>query len=67
MCVCVCVLGQWLRLGLGVSVRQVVVMVMVRVSLQEINVSLCNVPKSDLGRRVYVCVWDHICCVPLYN
>ena len=37
------------------------VMVRVRVSLQEINVSLCNVPKSDLRKNVYVCVCVCVC------
>ena len=33
-----------------------VVKVNVMVSLQEMNVSLCNVPTSDLGQRVCACV-----------
>ena len=42
-------IGKKLFFGSVVRVRQIVVMVRVRVSLQEINVSLCNVPKSDLN------------------
>ena len=34
------------------------VMVRVRVSLQEINASLCNVPESDHG---LMCVYESVC------
>ena len=48
--------------GSVVKVRQVVVSV--RVSLQEVNGSLCNVPKSDQGQFICVCVCVCVClCV----
>ena len=51
MCVCLtkALSPIWKKLIFGSVVK-------VRVSLQEINVSLCNVPKRDLGRHVCVCV-----------
>ena len=39
------------KVSVRVRVRQVDVMVRVGGSLQEITVSLCNVPKSDLGQQ----------------
>lgn len=58
---------QWLSLGFGqvtlrFVVRQVLVMVKVRVGLQEMNVSYCNFPKSDL--KTFVCACACLCvCV----
>ena len=50
-------MGQWLRFGLDLSVKGLVVVgIRVRVSLQEINVILFNVPKSDLRQPLCVCV-----------
>ena len=34
------------------------VMVMVGVSLQEVNVSLCNAPRNDLSKLLCLCVCD---------
>ena len=44
-----------------VRFRQVVIVVRVRVSVQEINTSLCKYPKSYLSKPVCVCV-----CVCVY-
>ncbi len=47
---------KMLIFGSVVRVKEVVVRVRVRVSHLEINVSLCNIPKSDLSK--HVCVKD---------
>ena len=53
-------IGKTLMFGSVVKVRvrfrQVVIVVRVRVSVQEINTSLCKYPKSYLSKPVYVCV-----------
>lgn len=54
------VLESLVKVRVRVRVRQVEVMVRIRVNLQEINVSLCNVPKIDHD-LIYVCVFMHIC------
>lgn len=51
------------KVRVRIKLRQVVVMVRLRVNLQEINASLCNIPKSDHG-LINVCVDMSVCiCV----
>lgn len=46
------------QVRIRVQVRQVALTVMFRVSTQEINVSLCDLSKSDGNTTVSVCVTD---------
>ena len=59
--------GSMVKVRVRVRVRQVVVMV--RVSLQEMNISLCNVPKGDhnlicvcVSCILSICLQDHNSC-----
>ena len=47
-----------IRARVRVMLRQEVVMVGVRLLSQEMNASLCNIPKSDQGQHVRVCVCE---------
>ena len=47
--------GSVVQVRVRVRFRKVVVTVRVKSDLQEINVRLCDVPKSDLRQQMCVC------------